>query len=144
MSVKVVVDENPKAERREEILDPLRTYNVSKVGDLPYGNVAIFLEEPGSNTAVGGLWGRVGGKWLFVELLFVPENLRGTGLGSSLLRQAEDLARKHGCIGVWLDTFSFQAPDFYKKLGYEPFGEIANYPDEHVRYFLFKRLDTPT
>ena len=68
---------------------------------------------------IGGLWGRTVYDWLFVEHLFVPEHLRGRGLGTALMRKAEEVAIARDCIGVCLDTFDFNAPGFYRKLGYE-------------------------
>lgn len=53
---------------------------------------------------------------------------------------AEAIAHDKGCVGVWLDTFSFQAPDFYQKLGYSVFGELKDYPPGYSRFFLQKRL----
>jgi hypothetical protein len=47
---------------------------------------------------------------------------------------------RRGCVGVWLDTFSFQARGFYEKLGYRVFGEVADYPPGHTRHFLKKSL----
>jgi hypothetical protein len=52
---------------------------------------------------------------------------------------AEGRAVERGCHSAWVDTFSFQAPGFYRKLGYEVFGEL-DYPPEHKRFFLRKRL----
>lgn len=137
---KIIVDENPRPEGREEILAPLVAFNVSRMGELKYGPIALYLRQPGQDAAVGGLWGRVAAEWLFVELLFVPQSLRGQGLGKSLMSQAEALARKNKCIGVWLDSFSFQAPDFYKKLGYEVFGALPDFPRGETRYFFSKRF----
>jgi GNAT superfamily N-acetyltransferase len=89
---------------------------------------------------VGGLWGRTGYDWLFVELLFVPESLRGRGVGKDILQRAEREAIARGCHGVWLNTFEFQARGFYERLGYTCFGELANYPPGSARYFLKKAL----
>jgi GNAT superfamily N-acetyltransferase len=80
-------------------------------------------------------------RWLFVELLFVPASMRGQGLGTELMRQAESVARARGCHGIWLDTFSFQAPDFYERLGFDRFGTIDAYPLQHSRLFFQKRLE---
>jgi GNAT superfamily N-acetyltransferase len=79
--------------------------------------------------------------WLAVELLFVPEDLRRSGVGSRLLCEAEDQARARGCIGAWLDTFSFQAREFYEQLGYSVIGTILDHPVGGARYFLTKRWD---
>ena len=86
-----------------------------------------------ARTPWAALWARVSWGWMFVELLFVPERLRGEGVGTRLLASAEDQARQKGCIGIWLDTFSFQAPDFYRKHGYAAFGALDNYPNEEKR-----------
>jgi ribosomal protein S18 acetylase RimI-like enzyme len=56
------------------------------------------------------------------------------------MAMAEDLARERGCVGVWLDTFDFQAPEFYRKHGYEQFGRLDDYPPGHQRLFFQKRL----
>jgi GNAT superfamily N-acetyltransferase len=75
-----------------------------------------------------------------VDLLVVPESLRGQGLGSELLRKAEDIARKRRCTGVWLHTGTFQAPVFYEKRGYQAFGTLPDYPPGHATIYFMKRL----
>ncbi|HZY67096.1 MAG TPA: GNAT family N-acetyltransferase [Devosia sp.] len=89
---------------------------------------------------VGGAVGHGSFDWVFVELLFVPETLRGQGWGTRLLAQVEDFATQHGFAGVWLDTFSFQARPFYEKLGYTVFGTLEDHPLGGSRHFLSKRL----
>lgn len=78
--------------------------------------------------------------WLNINLLWVREDLRGMGFGSQLLALAEDEARKLDIKNAFLDTFSFQAPDFYKKHGYHVFGELYDFPKGHTRYYLTKHL----
>lgn len=68
----------------------------------------------------------------------MPETLRGSGLGASLMRRAEEEAVRRGCRGAWLDTFSFQARGFYERLGYTVFGTIQDYPPGHRRHFMQK------
>ena len=70
----------------------------------------------------------------------IKEELRGQGFGHRLLTLAEDEARHRGAKKAHLDTFSFQAPDFYKQHGYEVFGELQDFPPGHQRYFLSKQL----
>ncbi len=77
---------------------------------------------------------------MFVELLAVAEEGRGKGIGGQLMARLEDEARLRGMDGIWLDTFSFQAPDFYRRLGYSEFGRIDGYPQNEARQFFLKRL----
>ncbi|WLD65637.1 GNAT family N-acetyltransferase [Pseudomonas sp. OVF7] len=128
------------AQEREAILKPLRAYNLSHTGDMAFETVGILLRDPVTEEVVGGLYGKISYGWLFIELLSVPDQLRTQGTGSRLMRAAEELARQHGCTGIWLDTFSFQAPGFYRKLGFTEFGHIADYPPGHQRHFFQKRL----
>ena len=89
---------------------------------------------------IGGLWGRTVYDWLFVELLFVPDALRGRGVGSEVMKRAEDEALTRGCHSAWLDTFEFQARGFYERLGYICFAELRDYPAGVTRYFMKKAL----
>jgi GNAT superfamily N-acetyltransferase len=128
-------------ESRAAVVDGLATFNRSQTPDFSgsFANIGLLLKDS-VGKADGGLTARIGFGWMFVELLFVPERLRGQGMGRQLMEKAEDVAREHGCIGIWLDTFTFQAPSFYQKLGYIVFGEIENYPPGSSRFFLHKHL----
>jgi GNAT superfamily N-acetyltransferase len=128
-------------ESRAGIVDGLVAFNRAQTGVTgPLVTFGLVLKHPETDAVDGGLTARIALDWMFVELLFVPERLRGTGVGRELMERAEALAREQGCKGIWLDTFSFQAPGFYQKLGYSIFGEIANFPAGHSRFFLHKHL----
>jgi GNAT superfamily N-acetyltransferase len=129
--------ENPSEEDRLAILNPLLVYNDANIPDDRFERIAIMLRDE-AGEAVGGLWAKLYYDWIFVELLFVPESLRGQDLGSKLLAQVEEIAKEKACTGVWLDTFSFQAPGFYEKQGYERFGVLENYPKGLERIFFRK------
>jgi len=116
----------------------LDDYNRSIFGDTGYARIALFVRN-GAGEIRAGLDGMAYTGWLFVKLLWVHADLRGGGIGSGLLARAERRAIECGCHSVWLDTFSFQAPEFYKKLGYVPFGTI-DVPPGHQRIFLQKPL----
>jgi len=134
LEVKLDPDEND----REAILNPLLAFNDSRAGQDDYKPLAILLRDDEGVTQ-GGLWAKCYYGWLFVELLFVPEVMRGQQLGARLLAQAEQWAKEQSCVGIWLDTFSFQAPGFYEKQGYSVFGRLERYPpDTHDRIFLRK------
>jgi GNAT superfamily N-acetyltransferase len=128
--------------RRQAILDQLSTFNASRAAPSQTEVLCISIDDSNGHVA-GGLYGSVAYDWFVIELLFVPEDLRGNGLGSQLLAQAEEQARARGCIGAWLDTFSFQARGFYEKLGYSLAGTIPDHPLGGARYFMIKRWDSP-
>lgn len=77
---------------------------------------------------------------LYVDCLWVKEEHRKAGLGSKLLKEIEKVAKEEECHLIHLDTFDFQAKDFYLKHGYEIFGVLDECPQEHKRYYLKKRL----
>jgi GNAT superfamily N-acetyltransferase len=124
-------------EVRQAILAPLREYNQSRTGPYESEGLAIEIrDEQGS--IIGGLWGGSNFGWLFVQLLVVPEALRGQGVGRELMSLAEAEAIRRGCSAVWLDTFEFQAKSFYERLGYKCFGQLENYPKGFARFFMQK------
>ncbi|CAI8874629.1 Predicted N-acetyltransferase YhbS [Pseudomonas sp. IT-P12] len=139
MTLTIERSQNPTPEDREAILAPLRAYNVAQAGDGKAEPLALLVRDD-QGEILGGLYGRFFYRWLFIELLSVPEQARGDGMGSQLMRMAEDLAREKECVGIWLDTFSFQAPAFYQKMGYSELGQIVDYPPGHRRHFFQKRL----
>jgi ribosomal protein S18 acetylase RimI-like enzyme len=139
MSLRIERSQPPTDEERQAILLPLRAYNASKAGVSMQEPIALLVRDD-SGEILGGLYARVFYQWMFIEFLSVPEQARGQGLGSKLMRMAEDVAREKECVGVWLDTFDFQAPGFYQKLGYSELGEIVDYPPGHKRLFFQKRL----
>ena len=132
--------DHPPQEARDVLLAGLIDFNRRLLGD-PQGKPLALLLTSAAGAVVGGMWARTGFKWLFVELLFVPESLRGRGLGRELLDRAEQEARRRGCIGAWLETLSPQARTLYERCGYTVFGEIPDYPPGNVRTFLCKRWD---
>jgi len=129
----------PDEASRNGILGPLVAYNQSKTGRSDIQPLIIALDDP-EGQVIGGLWGRTAFDWLFVELLFVPDSLRGRGVGTDLMKRAETEALARGCHSAWLDTFEFQARGFYERLGYTCFGELSDYPAGAKRYFMKKAL----
>ncbi len=135
----LVVSEERHGADREIILAKLAAFEEAAAGPLDIRPLAILIKDEAGAT-LGGLIGRSLFRWLIVELLFVPEARRGRGLGAAVMARAEGIARERGCVGVWLDTYSFQAPGFYRKLGYEPFGQVDDHPPGATRHFMLKRL----
>ncbi len=127
--------EDPFAVLRQILGD----YNIGRAEPRQKVPLWIFVRDP-AGTVQGGLLGQTYWSWCSIDILAVAEPYRGQGIGSRLLGRAEEIARARGCIGIKLDTVSFQAPDFYRRLGYAEFGRIADFPPGHTRIWLMKRL----
>jgi len=114
-------------------------YNKQEAGDDEAQSLCLVLQAP-DQEIVGGLIGATYWNWLHIDLMWVKDELRGRGYGHRLLTLAEDEARKRGAEHAYLDSFSFQAPGFYRRHGYQVFGELEDFPSGHQRYFLTKKL----
>lgn len=123
----------------EIIGQALTDYNKQQAGDDNAQNLCFVLQNRDQDI-VGGVIGATYWDWLFINLMWVKDELHGRGYGHQLLTLAEDEARKRGAKNAYLDTFSFQAPDFYKQHGYQVFGELRDFPVGHQRYFFTKQL----
>ncbi len=141
MTIKIEIVPRPSEADREVILELLSSYNETVGGPAHYEAFAIRLADKATGAGVGGLWARVYYDWLFIDLLYVPEAARGKDIGSRLIFEAEAFARRKGCVGAWLTTSSFQAPGFYRKLGYRAFGTLNRYPRGKKLIFFRKSLE---
>tara|TARA_R110002124_G_scaffold109676_9_gene262824 strand:- start:4544 stop:4975 length:432 start_codon:yes stop_codon:yes gene_type:complete len=137
----IVLDTAPVEADRTVIVDGLLEFNAAASGRprTAKKDLAVLLQDDAGAT-LGGLWGEIYSDWLFIELLYVPQGLRGQNLGSRLMAHAEAHARAQNLTGIWLDTYSFQARPFYEKLGFTVVGEIPDMPPGGARYFLSKPL----
>ena len=78
--------------------------------------------------------------WLTIDMLWVEEVHRGRGHATALMEEAEQEARRRGATDCVLDTFSFQAPRFYRNRGYREFGRLDDFPAGHRRHYMTKSL----
>lgn len=103
-------------------------------------NVSFILRDENENI-VGGITGTIFWYNLHIDLLWVDESQRGKGYGKKLLDNIEEFASENNCTIIHLDTFSFQAPNFYQKNGYEVVSVIEEpSTKEYQQYYLIKRL----
>lgn len=117
----------------------LIAYNRKFIGPARWQNIVLSARE--GRRIVGGLTGFIGWNDCYVTMLWVDQASRGEGTGTALIRAAERVARKRRCALVHLNTFSFQAPKFYEKLGYRRFGELKKTPTSRTsRIFYVRRL----
>lgn len=117
----------------------INNFNTQQIGECKELNLCFVLYAP-NQEVVGGVIGNTYWGWFYIGLMWVKEELRGLGHGRRLMEQAEEEARRRGVKNVYLDTFSFQAPNFYIKQGYQVFGVLPDFPPGHQRYFLTKQL----
>ena len=126
----------------------LREFNYSRNGDfmrsleLGETQTPLFLAARNSlGTIVGGLEGFLIHQWLRIGIMAVAPEHRQQGFGRDLVRRAEDIARDHGCFFSYIDTMSYQAPEFYASLGYLEVGRIENWDSHgHHKVFFTKNL----
>ena len=129
----------PSGEDLDAILKSLTAYNEADVGPADRLPLAVLIRDD-DGKVIGGLSGYTSWGWLFTQLLFIPEPLRGQGMAAKLLDQAEAEARRRGCRGAWIDTFNPQALKAYQRQGYAPFGELPAFVGDRTRTFLRKML----
>ena len=135
-----VVREKARAAAVEKrTLQGLIAYNRPFAGPARYKRLVLSARE--GRRIVGGLVGDCLWNFVYVHLLWVDGAARGKDHGTRLMREAERVARERGAALVWLNTFSFQAPKFYEKLGYRRFAALKDTPASKTsRFFYVKRL----
>ncbi|TBO60377.1 GNAT family N-acetyltransferase [Streptomyces kasugaensis] len=136
----IVVTDLPDADDVALISDGLDAFNVQETGTDDRRPLAVLVKDPETGRVLGGLTGRTSLGLLFVDLFYLPPALRGSGIGSEILRQAEREGRNRGCRSGVLYTITFQAPDFYRRHGWRAFGEIPCDPPGTSRVFMTKDL----
>ncbi|MFC6157654.1 GNAT family N-acetyltransferase [Kribbella jiaozuonensis] len=133
----LVLTDQPTAEDEAVVSNGLDDFNLTAGGVQDRKPLAVLLKENGET--IGGLTGRTSlGLW-FVDLLYLPERLRGSGLGSKILAEAEVEARRRGCLSGVVYTIQFQAPEFYARHGWIEFGRVPVGADRS-RVFFRKEL----
>jgi ribosomal protein S18 acetylase RimI-like enzyme len=137
------VAENPDTAARDLILALLDADNSRKSGRQERSDFAVLLRDSLTREVIGGLWAIDDFGWAFITYLYVPSELRGQRIGERLMTEAETIARERGMVGLWVNTFDFQAPQFYRKLGYSVFGELEAGDQAAGQIFLRKRLRQP-
>jgi len=140
MEPKYEVTDNPPSDAFQKMWSPLLEFNEQAVGNAKSRTLAILLKDSTTEELIGGLWGRSLWDSLYIDIMFVPEGLRRSGIGTTLLQQAEQEAIRRGCQNMWTETYAFQARPFYEKLGFAVFGRLDGPAPIFPRFFLRKNL----
>jgi len=119
--------------------DRLYEFNRAATGIADGEWLAIFVRDEADRIAAG-ICGNTWGGCLEVRQFWVEEARRNQGLGTRLLEAAEQEARRRGCRQIVLMTFSFQAPEFYARHGFEVVSVVDDHPRGHKNMLLRKRL----
>jgi GNAT superfamily N-acetyltransferase len=138
-SYRISLEGTPSVEDVRVIDEGLRAYGQKFAPQVEEQPLSVMLRTSDGRLA-GGLLGETGWGWLYVGTLWLEEGARRRGYGSELLRLAESEAVHRGCHSSHLSTLSYEALPFYRRHGYEIFGELPDFPPGHRRYFLKKRL----
>ena len=134
-----VILENTESQKAQEIGDLIRSYNRSKREKAESEPLNLYVEDD-KGELMAGLVAETFGNWLEIEYLFVKEEFRGQGIGSQLLQQAESEAKKKTCRYAFVNTYQFQAPNFYQKQGYKEVFTLKDYPYSGQRHYYQKDL----
>jgi len=133
------IENNWDPEQAAYVRTKLMEYNLQQVGKTEVENFSFFVRDS-DGTVVGGMTGAIFWDMMRVDILWLDERLRGQGYGSKLVAMAEQYAAENNCKLIKLDTYSFQAPEFYKKLGYQVYGVVEDEPAGFQHYYFYKRM----
>lgn len=133
----ICVDRSPRPEDIAQVRAGLMAFNEAAVGPAVVQPLALYVRDEGPAIR-GGLVGYLAWQWLYVDLLWVDQTLRGQGHGRSLVNEAERIARDAGCVAARLETYEFQAREFYERLGYSIYAVLDGYPAGTRQYSLKK------
>jgi ribosomal protein S18 acetylase RimI-like enzyme len=136
--MRIEITDAPRENDEAFIIEKTRRYNRAFTEKDSRSPCVFARDDAGS--IVGGLTAKTYWAYLEVAYLWVNEKQRGQGHASKLMQAAEAEARARGCKHALLDTFSFQALGFYKKLGYTEFGRLSGFSGRHDRHYLYKNL----
>lgn len=131
---------HPSAGDVQVLSDGIERFNQS----TPFGAdrtkvpLAVWLRRDGE--VAGGAYGDTHYGWLYLSSLWIDEAFRGRGWGRALVERFESEGISRGCHGAWVDTYDFQAPHFYERLGYREFGRLDDFPSGSARHFYWKPL----
>ncbi|RFM21303.1 GNAT family N-acetyltransferase [Clostridium botulinum] len=136
-----IIRESSSEEEADLIVDRIVEYNLSKVPgkqEVPLLCINRVIEDTNGEIIAGILSKMYCWNCIYIDVLWIKEQYRKDGLGTKLLKEVEKIAKEKDCHLIHLDTFDFQAKDFYIKHGYEIFGILDQCPENHKRYFMKK------
>ncbi|MEM6677473.1 MAG: GNAT family N-acetyltransferase [Pseudomonadota bacterium] len=140
LEIRAVADDDKLAHEdlAKRIDGILETY--AETHRRPFDNRYVSFEAKEDGAMIGGIHAYVLYGWCFIKLLAIEPGHRGKGLGETLMQQLEERMRAEGVIGLWVDTYEYQAPGFYERLGFTRYGTLEAAEPICNRHYLYKRL----
>lgn len=136
----IEITDTPNPEDVAAIRAGLNHFNAIASGVDDQRPLAVLVRDPESQQVVGGITGRTSRGMFFLEVFFLPESMRGSGIGSQALKMAEQEGWRRGCRAALLHTNTFQAPEFYRRNGWREIASIPSGPSGNCRIIFTKEL----
>ncbi len=136
--MKFEITDSPAEQDVQTLIAGLQEHAAGIVPSMAKTPLGIFCRQNGQ--LAGGLTGESYWGWLYIRLLWTHPDQRGGGLGGKLMAAAEAEGVRRGCRYAFVNTFSYQAPEFYQKQGYEVWGILDDFPPGFQRIYLFKNI----
>lgn len=139
-NIRITVDSNETD--YNQVCNNLYEYNVGATNGLlkkPGKDINLYLKDD-SGKVVGGLFCETWSYGLYIDVFWIADEYRNKGYGKIMIAEAERLGKELGCIFSHTCTFSYQSPEFYKRMGYEVFAVNDEYPEDIKQFFLKKKL----
>jgi GNAT superfamily N-acetyltransferase len=142
MEIALTVHDAPPGDDARVVDEGLGAANAAAAPVHDVRPLACFARGPGGKV-VGGALGRTWGACCELQQIWVCPDCRHGGLGTRLVRAFESAAAARGCVTFYLETFSFQAVPFYRKLGYDATHEIRGFAPGIVKYTMMRSTHRP-
>ena len=139
----IEIERNPSRTDADLLSRGIMSFNEQAVPGLePVEDEMRFhvMARDGEGSLQGGIRASCYWNTLHIELLWISETARGSGIGRKLIQKAEAFARDHGCENALVETTSWQARPFYEKNGYKHMATLPNRPKGHSSHYLTKLL----
>lgn len=135
--IQYTVDQNPTPENDKVLREGIVEFNNSIINEKAT-HFSVFAKD--NEKIIGGalIWEHSDA--LYIDVLWVDEKCRGHGVGSEIISLIEEKANKKGIRKLFVDTYAFQAQEFYKKNGFEVIGIVPKHLLDHDRVFMKKVL----